>query len=140
MICFPKFLQGYSFISFHRNQIVVPFFVITDKKVFSVGFRVWDLNLGQLRHVIYCFVLGDFMPYILFLQEAVNFLLIHVFKSSLLIELRFPVFVVICVKAHLDLFCCGFFRCKIIRQLFPAEISGFRCFDIFNERAAGFSA
>ena len=57
--------------------------------------------------------------------------------SDFLIKLRFPIIIIICVKAHLNLLGSGLFSCQIGRQFVPIKISDSCCFDVFRKGTTG---
>lgn len=59
-----RFIQKYLYPNFtlYRDEIIISFFIIADKKVFCVRLRIGDGNLRQIGHIVYGFVFCDFMP------------------------------------------------------------------------------
>lgn len=78
VVLLPEGFQVGPFVSLDRNEIVIALFVVPDEEIFSVGFRVGQVDLRHLSHIENGFVLRYLMPDVSGSEESIDFLFVHV--------------------------------------------------------------
>ena len=77
----PKRFQITGLIAAHRDEVIAPFLVIPNEKIFPDCFRPGQFRFGKLRHIVHGFMLRDLIRNAGRFQPPVNFFLIHVSRS-----------------------------------------------------------